>query len=116
MYIHRDAQQEGFRRIVMYHGAAFVPRLREFSAAKRIVMMLEASEVSLVNELHMPPFDKKRFIVPSWGRELLTGAQVVGLMAFGMWVHVGEDEERAAVLLAEFPEILDARKLGYLDR
>lgn len=113
-HLHPGTQEEGFRRIVMYRGAAMVPRLREFSAHKRITLMEEASDISFYHPLHLPPFDKKQYIVPSWGQEPLTGGQVVAILVFGMWVHVGEQEDLAAPLVAGWPEILDAKKLGYL--
>lgn len=100
---------------MMYHGAAMVRRLREFSADKRMALMQEANELSLVNPLYITG-PKKQFIVPSWSQEPLSGAQVIGLIVFGMWVHIGEREDLAIGLLADWPEILDARKLGYFDQ
>lgn len=104
-----------FHQVVMFHGAAMVPRLRNFSVAKRNILLQETIAISLVNPLYIAG-SKKQFIVPSWGwQEPLSGAQVVALQVLGMWVHVGEREDLAASLLKDWPEILDAKKLGYLD-
>lgn len=111
-YPHEGA---AWRQIVMLHGSAMVPRLREFSAAQRTALLHEATQISLENALHIAG-PKKQFVVPIWGPEPLSGGQVVGLMVFGAWVHVGEREDLAAGLLADWPEILDAKKLGYLDQ
>lgn len=113
----KEAADQGaaWHQIVMLHGSAMVRRLREFSAAKRITMLQETNRICAENALHIAG-PTKQFVVPSWSPEPLSGGQVVGLMVFGAWVHLGEREDLAAGLLADWPEILDAKKLGYLDQ
>ena len=102
-------QSDGFKQAVMMHGAAMLPRLREMKMTERMNVMKEAQEITLQNPVWMDSsVDIKKLQthnVPSWSDKSITAAQVVALMVFGLWVTVGEREEMARGLLADWPDI-----------
>jgi hypothetical protein len=110
-----EAQREGFHQAVMFHGVAMIRRLREMTIDERMHAMQEAEAITLRNPIWLSITDKKEHVVPGWNAEPITAAQVLAIIVFGMWVQVGENEELAGGLLAVWPEILQAKALGYLD-
>lgn len=101
--------QEGFKQAVMMHGVAMLPRLREMAWAQRMKCMTEAQEITLRTPVWMDATaDKKKgmvYKVDSWSPECISGAQVIALMVFGLWVSVGESEENATGILVDWPDI-----------
>ena len=96
------------RASLIYHGAAMLPRLRAMSFDERRRMLLQADAHAERQPLHL--HREKNLSVPLWGDEPLSGAQVLALMAFGVWVQCGEDENIAGALLDAWP-IRDALNL-----
>lgn len=88
----------------MYRGAAMLPRLRQMKQDEIMLVMQDAQKHNLQNPLHLCA-DEKRFVVKSWAKKPLSGAQVLALLVFGLWVSVGENEDRASGLLVDWPEI-----------
>lgn len=99
---------EALRASLIYHGVAMLPRLRAMSFDERRRLLLQLDERADLRPLHL--HDRKNLSVPLWGDEPMTGAQVLALMAFGVWVHCGEDEAVAGALLDTWP-IRDALNL-----
>jgi hypothetical protein len=112
--MNNDFIREGFHQAVMFHGVAMLRRLRELSAEERMSVMQEASAISLQDAIWLD-FTSRKFIVSKWDSKPITAAQVTALIVFGIWVQVGEDETVAAGLLPDWPELLQAKALGYLD-
>jgi len=103
--------KEGFHQAVMFHGVAMLPRLRSMSDEERMKVMREAGEITLANPIHVNISGVKKHMVPSWGSKALTAGEVMALIVFGLWVHVGEREDAAIGLLADWPEIKQAMDL-----
>ena len=109
-FSHLDgATHVGFKQAVMMHGVAMLPRLRELEWGTRMQVMKEAQRITLQDavwiDVHGDPAKIKKYKVPSWLNESISAAQVIALMVFGLWVSVGEREDLAAGLLADWPDI-----------
>lgn len=87
---------------IMMHGAAVLPRLRTISETVLANILSETNTVNMSTPLHLAG-SQPQFIVPSWTTEKLTGAQVLALMVFSLWVACGEREEQARPLLQAWP-------------
>jgi hypothetical protein len=99
-----NSQNESLHMAVMYHGVAMLPKLRRMSAKELMIVMHEAEEHSAHAPLHLCD-GEKRFTVNSWSDSPLSGAQVIALLVYGLWVSVGENEELASGLLSDWSEI-----------
>jgi len=93
-----------WRMAIMWRGIEMLPRLRSLTPAERMRVMHEAEEWSMREPIWMLPATRK-LAVPSWSEKPCTPAGVMALIVFGLWVHVGEREESAPWLWAEWPEI-----------
>jgi hypothetical protein len=100
-----------FHTAVMYHGISMLPKLRELTREQTIAVMREAQEHSIRNPLHLCA--DKKFLVKSWGENLLSGAQVIALLVYGLWVSVDETEERALGLMSDWQEIKTAKMIEH---
>jgi hypothetical protein len=87
---------------VMFHGAAFLPRLRQMKYEDVQKIAEQANQHSLQFPLYMAG-PKDRFSVPLWQEEKMSGAQVLALMVFALYVLCGEDDQKAAPLLRSWP-------------
>lgn len=99
-----NSQSESLHMAVMYHGVSMLPRLRKMNPQELMRVMKEADNYSAHNPLHLCAAEK-RFSVNSWSDKPLSGAQVIALLVYGLWVSVGENEERASGLLSDWSEI-----------
>lgn len=84
---------------VLWHGTAYLPKLRLLPREEVQAIALAASDLSMSTPLHLA--GSRKFDVKGWGQA--SGSQVTALMVFGLWVLCGEDEEKAAPLLADWP-------------
>ncbi len=96
---------------IFWHGVAMLPRLRAMAREERMRVMKEAEEHSQRLPLWLEPFGKESFTVPSWSSKPITAAAVMALLAFGIWVQVGEREEEAPDLVRDWPELKVASRL-----
>ena len=87
---------------ILWRGIEMLPRLRTLTPEERMRVMHEADEWSMREPLWLLPLTRK-LAVPSWSDQPCSPAQVMALVVFGLWVHVGE--ESAPALLAGWPEI-----------
>ena len=87
---------------IMWHGAAFLPLLRQMPWEQVQKIAEQASQHSLENPLHLMGA-AKNFSVPLWQQEKMSGAQVLALMVFSLWVLCGEDEQKAEPLVRAWP-------------
>jgi hypothetical protein len=87
---------------VMWHSAAFLPRLRELDYKQIQEIAEQANKHSLEFPLHLAG-PKDRFHVPLWQEEKLSGAQVMALMSMALWVLCGEKEENCEGLVRAWP-------------
>lgn len=87
---------------VMWHGAAILPRLRAMDWKQVQAVANQAAEHSLEFPLHMAG-PKDKFKVPLWSDKELSGAQVIALMVFSLWVLCGEQEEMCSGLVEVWP-------------
>jgi len=76
---------------IMWHGAAFLPRLRQMPYVLVQKIAEQANQHSLEFPLHLAG-PKDKFSVPLW-QEKLSGAQVIALLVTCLWVLCGEREE-----------------------
>lgn len=107
-----------FGQLVMWHGVAMLPALRELSDETLDQLLHEANEINLIEPLNLVA--EKRFTLPTNGKEKLTGGEVTAIMIFGLWVRWGENESRriglkgtpdeslAGALVHNWPEIAHA--------
>ena len=100
------AQYELWHQAVLWLGVGMLPRLRQMTAAQRLTVMREAEEHSNREPLWYWAAERK-FTVPSWDPAPLTGAQVVALMVYGLWVQMGEDAEMCSGLVESWPGLTD---------
>lgn len=99
----------GLRMDVVRFGVQVLPPLRALDFTARKALLLICSEYSLREPLHL--HFKRDLRLPGWSTPtLLTGAEVVALMAFGLFVQMGSDERACAPLIEMFPEILAAAR------
>ena len=97
---------DGFKQAVMMRGVGMLPRLRSMHWVQRMKVMKEAQEITLRDPVWIS--DPRKLLahqVPSWSDTRISAAQVIALMVFGLWVSVGEREEMAQGLLADWPDI-----------
>jgi hypothetical protein len=106
--------KEIYHQTVMWRGLGMLLRLRKMSDAERMKVMKEASELSLLEPVHIY-FNDTKFKVESWDSKPISGAQVIALLVFGMWVHTGEKEDAAAGLLADWPELRQAMDIAAME-
>ena len=104
-----------YKRAIMMHGIAMLPRLRSMTHEERMQIMKEAQEISLHKPIWMDvSTDSKKlknYLVQSWSKELISAAQVIALIVFGLWVSIGECADLAQGLLADWPDIPACIKL-----
>ena len=105
-----DQKKEAWHQVIMCYGVHMLPELRRMTFPGRAQMLSEVTEVMLSDPVHM--CHEKQFLIPSWRSEKLTGGQVQALAVYGLWVHCGEDEDMAAGLLGDWPEIKTACTLA----
>lgn len=86
----------------MWHGAAFLPLLRQMPYDQVQKIADQANQHSLEFPLHMAG-PKDKFSVPLWQEEKMSGAQVLALLVFSLWVLCGEDEQKTEPLLKAWP-------------
>ena len=86
---------------VMFHGAAFLPRLRTLPYDQVQKIADQANKHSLEFPLHLAGRDK--FSVPLWQEEKMSEAQVMALMVTSLWVLCGENEQMAEPLVRAWP-------------
>ncbi len=107
------AQHTALRMAVMWHGVAFLPRLRALPRAELHRACTQASDLSGERVLHMAPdAASQEFELPAfpWHRRL-SGAQVIAVMVFGLWVLCDEREELCSGLVEAWP-VRDAMVLS----
>lgn len=90
---------------VMWHGVAFLPHLRamKFEALRAVCNV--ASDLSGQRVLHMQPdVSSREFEIEGfpWHNKL-SGAQVIAVMVYGLWVLCGEREEMCSSLVEAWP-------------
>lgn len=99
----------GFKNAVMMHGVAMLPRLREMTWDQRMKVMHDAQAITLQNpvwlDVSVDIQKLKKYKVSSWSDDAISAAQVVALMVFGLWAAVGEREDMAQGLLADWSDI-----------
>lgn len=104
-----EASQIVFKKSVMLHGVALLPKLREMGWKERMAVMQAAQELTLEDavwlDIDESPDKRLKYQVPGWSDKPISGAQVLALMVFGLWVSIGENEEVAAGLLVDWPDI-----------
>jgi hypothetical protein len=88
-------------------GVEMLPRLRVLTHDERRLVMQEASDWSAVEPLWLLS-EKRKLAVQSWSDKSCSPAQVMALIVFGLWVQLGEREDSAPALWADWPEILSA--------
>lgn len=103
----KDEDIEGLgalRMEMVLFGVEVLPRLRRMSFEERKEALLQCSEHSLREPLQY--HHKRDLKVPGWHqKELLNGAQIIVLMAFGLFVQMSERKDACAALIEMFPEI-----------
>lgn len=88
----------------MLHGVASLRRLREMPYATVQQIGREANQLNMECPLFLPEYaGKAQFLVPSYSPEKLSGAQVLAVMVFSLWVMCGESEDNAAPLVRAWP-------------
>jgi len=86
---------------IMWHGAAFLPRLRQMPYVLVQKIAEQANQHSLEFPLHLAG-PKDKFSVPLW-QEKLSGAQVIALLVTCLWVLCGEREDMCEGLVKAWP-------------
>jgi hypothetical protein len=99
-----DFESHLFHQAVMFHGLDMLPRLRALPQAALSEVLKAANSHNSTEPLFLMA-DQKVFAVPAWGGEPLSGAQVMTLIVFGIWVLAGERADQAMALLQMWPEI-----------
>lgn len=87
---------------ILFHSAAFLPRLRELPRDQVQKIAEQADQHSLEFPLHLAG-PKDKFHVPLWQEEKLSGAQVMALMVMSLWCLCGEKEENCLGLVEAWP-------------
>lgn len=90
---------------IMWHGVAFLPRLRAMPFEQLRLACTQASDLSGERVLHMRPdaaSQEFELLAFPWHRKL-SGAQVIAVMVFGLWVLCGEREEMCSGLVEAWP-------------
>lgn len=86
---------------LILYGAAMLPRLRAMSHERRRRLLIQADRVGETVPLHL--HRAATLHVPLWSPEPLTGAKLLALLVFGLWVQCSEREETAGPLLEAWP-------------
>ena len=83
-----------------------LPRLRSLPPPELLALMQEAD----VHLGAMPVYKTgdKTYSVPLWGKRGMTGAQLTALVLFGVWIRLGEDEQLAGGVMADWREVIEA--------
>lgn len=104
---------EALKMAVLWHGVAFLPKLRTLPVDQLRAACNQASDLSGVRVLHMrPDAASQEFELPAFPwHSKLSGAQVITIMVFGCWVLCGEREELCSGLVEAWP-IRDALTLS----
>lgn len=90
---------------IMWHGVAFLPYLRELPFDQLKLACTQASDLSGERVLHMnPDASSQEFELSAfpWHKKL-SGAQVITVMVFGLWVLCGERGEMCSALVEAWP-------------
>lgn len=96
---------EALKMAVLWHGVAFLPKLRELPRAQLQQACDQASALSGERVLHVQPDASSQefeLVTFPWHKKL-SGAQVIAVMVFGLWVLMGEREEMCSALVEAWP-------------
>jgi hypothetical protein len=101
----RQAQVDAWRVAILTHGRQMLPRLRSMRPAELMSLMQSADTYLAQYPLHQT--GSMTFKMPLWGVPM-TGAEIVALTVFGLWVWVGEVERLAGGLVDDWGELIKA--------
>ncbi len=96
---------EALKMAVMWHGVAFLPALRALPYDQLKQACDQASALSGERVLHMQPdASSQEFELAAFPwKTKLSGAQVIAVMVFGLWVSMGEREGMCSALVEAWP-------------
>jgi len=96
---------EALKMAVLWHGVAFLPALRALPREQLQAACDQASALSGEHVLHMrPDASTQQFELTAFPwKNKLSGAQIIAVLVFGLFVLCGEREEMCSGLVEAWP-------------
>jgi hypothetical protein len=103
----RQAEYEAWHEAVREAGRAMLPRLRALSLPDLHALVLAAD--APLNQWPVYQTGERRYAMPLWDKRGMTGAELVALVVFGLWLYMGESEHMVGgSIVGDWGEVIKA--------